>query len=137
MTKHTMLYKFLLFLILWTYSNFVGARIDTEREGERDAEPLENFIEAIIETWKLLSPTIIIREDMTDLCRRRDMMLCVTNDANATQLAEQLAMIHQVGQQDGVVFAGSPDDEKVLRETARITPSLFTSNSRQKQNMTW
>ena len=57
------------------------------------------------------------------------MMLCVTNDANATGVAEHLAMIHQVGRQDGVVFVGSPDNELILRETTRIVPSLFLSNS--------
>ena len=125
MTEHTMC-RFLLFLLYWTCSYSVEAQND--RGGVRDAEQLEKFIEGIIVKWNLLSPTIIISEELTDLCRRHDMMLCVTNDANATELANQLAMIHQMGRQDGVVFASSPGNEQLLRETARIVPSLFTSN---------
>ena len=120
--------RLLLFFLLWTCSNYVGGQRETEWEGERDAGPLENFIEAIIGTWKPLSPTIIIREELTDLCRRRDMMLCVTNDANVTELAEHLARIHQMGRQDGLIFVGSTEHELLLNESTKIVPSLFTSN---------
>ena len=121
--------RFHLFLLLWTCSNFVEALSDREIDGERYVEPLKHFIEAIIRTWKLLSPTIIIREELAGLCRRHGMIICVTNNANATEVAEQLAVIHQVGRQDGLIFVDSPEHKPLLTETAAIVPSLFTSNS--------
>ena len=113
----------LLFSLLWTCSNFVGA------DRERDADPSDNFIEDIITNWKFLSPTIIFTEEhTTDLCWRRDMTLCVTNDANSTELAGHLAMIHKDRKQDVLIFVGSPGHEQLLIELTKLVPSMFTSN---------
>ena len=48
------------------------------------------------------------------MCCVMQFLSYVTNNANATELAEQLAMIHQEGRQDGLVFVGSTEHELLL-----------------------
>ena len=114
---------FFLFFIFWSCPNFVGAA----RVVGSGAESLSTFIEDIIQSWKLLSPTIIFTGEMIDLCMRHDMILCVTNDENVTELAEHLATIHKVRKQDGLIFVDYLGHEKLLGEAVRIIPSMFTS----------
>ena len=116
------MYRILLFFLLRTCSNLVGAY------REIGAEPPANFVEDIVMTWKLLSPTIIFRDEMINLCRTKDMMLCLINDGNITELAEHLAMIHQGGKQDGLIFVGSLWHDELLSEIVKTTPYIFTSN---------
>ena len=56
------------------------------------------------------------------------MTLCVTNDANSTELAGHLAMIHKDREQDVLIFVGSPGHEQLLIELTKLVPSMFTSN---------
>ena len=116
---------FLLYLLVWTLFNFVQAEIEIGND------PLDNFVDDIIMTWKLRSPTIIFREEsseLANLCRRRDMMLCVTNYANVTEIGEHLAKIHEVRKQDSLFFVGSNVHERLLREIIHLMPSILTNN---------
>ena len=83
-------------------------------------EPLEKFIEDIVMTWKLLSPTIILKEETLDLCRSHEMMRCVLNDANTTELAEHLSTLHNGRTQDGLILVGSSVHEKLVEQISQI-----------------
>ena len=114
---------FFLFFLFWSCPDFVGA----ERVVGSGTETLNMFIEDIIKSWKLLSPTIIFTGEMIDWCRGHDLILCVTNDENVTDLAEHLATIHKVRKQDGLIFVDYLGHETLLGEAVRIIPSMFTS----------
>ena len=113
---------FLLIFLLWPCSYFVGAHRET------DTEPSDYFIRDIIMTWKLLSPTIIFGEKFPDLCRSKDMILCVTNDVKTMELAEHLAIVYKDRKQDGLIFVDSPGHEQLLIDISKLVPSMFTSN---------
>ena len=73
-------------------------------EGAELSDPLERFIEDIITTWKLLSPTVIVKEEILDLCTTHQWLNCVTNDGNITDLAKHLSIAHRSRKQDSLIW---------------------------------
>ena len=88
---------------------------------------VEKVTEDLIQTWKLLSPTVIIRDDSFDLCMLRSWILCLFDWHNTTQLAHHLDLISRENKQDGVIFVGSQGHEELLRELFKVSPSTFSS----------
>ena len=90
--------------------------------------PLEKFIEDIVRTWKLLSPTIILKEETLDLCKSHEMMRCVLNDANTTELAEHLSTFHNGRTQDGLILVGSSVHEELVEQISKAAPTILRSS---------
>ena len=114
------MFKPLLVFVLWTTTcsnNCVRANVTSIH--------LENFINDLVRTWKLLLPTIIFEDEIPPLCWEHERMLCVKNDGTATDLAEILTIIHRNRKQDGIIFVGS--HEQLLMEVAKLVPSFFRS----------
>ena len=79
----------------------VAASQDTE------LDMLEAFIEAIIETWQLRSPTIIAEDNLPKICMTRQWVLCLMNDKiDHEELTSYLISIHQQNKHDGLIFVG-------------------------------
>ena len=87
------------------------------------SEILEKFIEDIIDTWQLLSPTIISKSDLPEICMRRQRLLCLSDGWNTTELAEHL---DQRGKQDGIIFLGRKGHEELLHILQEGGSSLLT-----------
>ena len=96
-------------------------------EGAELSNPLERFIEDIIMTWKLLSPTIIVKEEIFDLCRTHQWALCVTNNGNVTDLAKHLSIAHRSRKQDSLILVGIQVHEDLLGRISEIEPTILRS----------
>ena len=69
-----------LIILIWMCYSVDGAKlIDPDNLREGGGNTLEVFIADIVRTWKLLSPTVILSEEIPHLCMRHEMMLCITN----------------------------------------------------------
>ena len=88
-------------------------------------QTLEQFVGDIISTWKLLSPTIVVDENLLELCRTHQWVLCLVSDNE--ELARHLEVIHQGRKQDGIIFANEGQKE-LLPELDILAPSIFRSN---------
>ena len=68
---------------------------------------IENFLGEIIDTWKLILPTIVTNKDILDMCFVQGTVLCLTIDESVIETAENLVRIHKSRRQDGLIFVGS------------------------------
>ena len=103
--------------------------ISSNVEGVEQMDLMDNFILDLIKTWKLLSPTIIIKEDILDLCIRQDMVLCLLNDGgNTSEVAQHLNVIGGGRYLDGLIFVGTRVHKQLLMQMVEVAPTMFTSN---------
>ena len=95
-----------------------------------DSEEFETFIEDIIETWELLLPTIIIKDDIPGMCmtRNRQRVLCLPNNQDTNELVDHLALIDQHREQDGLIFVGCQRHENILKLLSQVAPSILTTS---------
>ena len=95
-----------------------------------ESKEFETFIEGIIETWQLRSPTLLVKEDLPKICmsKNQQWLLCLSNDQDGNGLTNHLASIHQHNQQDGLILVGSQGHEKLLKHLSDGAPSILTSN---------
>ena len=95
-------------------------------------QELDKFVESLIGTWKLNSPTIIgaKNEKFIEFCRKHQWVLCLTDDMEASEVAEHLSNVHKLGKQDGILLIGVKSHQKLLGILANDIPneSLFTRN---------
>ena len=106
--------------------NVFGAELDLDGN-DLQGEQLELFITDLINTWKLLLPTIIFEDETPNFCFTHAMILCMTNDEKSEGLAEHLARLHRGRKQDGALFIGGLVHEHLLTQITEIAPSFFTS----------
>ena len=93
-----------------------------------EANVLETFVKSIIDKWQLLSPTVIVQDDVPEICLILDWVLCLTTDLDIAEFKQQLDSIHQSRKQDGIIFIGRHGHEDLIMSLAAHFPSLFTSN---------
>ena len=95
-------------------------------------EPIDQFIVHIIETWKVLSPTIVYNGDMPESCYALNFVLCLHNEnENKEELVELLTHMHLDGKQDGIIFVGPQGHELLLRKLP-INTHVYTSKSERR-----
>ena len=104
------------------------AMFATSHGYELQEQELEAFIEDIIKTWELRSPTILVKDDMLKMCRTLQWLLCLSNDQDENELGNHLATIHQHRKQDSLIFLGSQGHERLLKHLSESVPSILTSN---------
>ena len=86
------------------------------------------FIEDIIVTWKLLSPTIVVHGDnLLQACTTRPWVLCLASDMGSDELATHLEVLHQGRKHDGIIFAVEGIQE-LLQKLDLLAPTIFRSN---------
>ena len=101
----------------------VAASPDTE------LDLLEVFIEGIIETWQIKSPTIIAEDNLPKICMTHQWVLCFINDkVDHEELASYLISIHQQHKQDGLIFVGGQANNEILKQISKSASTLLTSN---------
>ena len=106
------------YLLLWVLSTANGSEYDR----------LEAFAGDVIQTWQLISPTIIVGNDLFNLCLKSQWVLCLTIKMDTSDLAEHLSMIHQQRKQDGIIFIGGDGQDKIVKHLAELAPTIFSSN---------
>ena len=100
------------YFLLWVISTANGSEYDR----------LEAFAEDIIDKWQLLSPTIIVRDDLFKLCLQSRWVLCLSERMDINDLAKHLDLIHQQRKQDGIIFIGREGHEKLVKQLGEIIP---------------
>ena len=93
-----------------------------------EANVLETFVKSIIDKWQLLSPTVIVQDDIPEICMILDWVLCLTTDLDIAEFKQQLDSYHQSRQQDSIIFIGRQGHEDLIMNLATHLPSLFSSN---------
>ena len=96
----------------------------------RDAEPSEKFLRAIIARWKLLSPTIIVQDDLLNICMTHEWVLCLKNDMKmeTENLGSHIATLSRGRYQDGLIFVGNSSHENILKWFEMYAPTILRSN---------
>ena len=93
-----------------------------------ELEDVEAFLEDIIKTWKLRSPTIIVKDDLPNMCMKHQWLLCLSNYQDANDLANHLSHVHRHNKQDGLIMVGSHGHDELLRHLMKGASTIFTSN---------
>ena len=96
--------------------------------GLEKTEGLDKFVEDVIDTWQIRSPTIIYQDDLPELCRKRDWILCLSNDWDINELVQHLVDIYSQRKHDGLIFLGHVGHEKLLEKFAVDAPLLLSTN---------
>ena len=91
-------------------------------------EMLETFVIDVIETWQLLSPTIVFQDEMPTMCMKHQWILCLTIDMGIFETAEHLDRIFKTRKQDGIIFVGDEGHGQLVRQLVKVTPFIFSSN---------
>ena len=91
------------------------------------AEPIDDFISDLIVTWRLRLPTVVIGENILELCMTHERVLCLTNGMDTTDVAEHLAISHINRTQDSVIFVGSEGHSQLIEIVAMKAPTIFRS----------
>ena len=99
------------FMVVLVWSNVIGAQF------------YEEFIADIIGKWHLRLPTVVVEEDMLELCLMRERVLCLPSNLNL--VADHLTLLHLNRMQDGVIFVGSDCHSRLLK---LVTQKIFRSN---------
>ena len=105
-----------LFLLLCICSSSHGAN-----------HTLEMFIKDIIVTWKLLSPTLIVDENMLEVCKTLPWVLCLGTNLDNIELSQHLEVMHKVSKHDGIIIATDGEGE-LLQHLDIAAHSIFRSN---------
>ena len=93
-----------------------------------EIEELDKFLDDLIYTWQLSSPTIIVQGDLPKICMRHQWLLCLSDNMDTTELAYHVALNHQLGKQDGIILVGTTGHAHLLGELAKINSYLLTTN---------
>ena len=93
-----------------------------------DLGKVEFFMEDILTTWQLRSPTLIVKDDIPKTCMTNQWLLCLTNDKDDSELSNHLDSIHHHRKQDGVIFIGFQGHENLLQQLPDGRSTIFTSN---------
>ena len=88
-----------------------------------------NFVNSIIDAWRLQSPTLVVQGDLPPLCMRREWMLCLTTNSDSEDLVEHLTTLHKQRKQDGIIFLGKEGLETMLKQLNADVPTMLTSNN--------
>ena len=65
---------------------------------------------------------------LLEVCKTHDRVLCLTNGANTSEIAEHMAMLHLHRKQDGVIFVEGEVHRDLLEQVTVLTPTITTSN---------
>ena len=90
-------------------------------------EELDTFLGALIDTWRLRSPSIISVGDLPAICMRRQWLLCLSDGLGSSELAKHLNLTHQHRRLDGIILVGSQGHEKLLSELDKESSITLTS----------
>ena len=91
------------------------------------AKPIDEFIADLIGTWRLRLPTVVLGEDIIELCMTHERMLCLTNGMGKNDVVGHLTTAHLNRTQDGVIFVESDDHSQVLGALSNHAPTIFRS----------
>ena len=92
-----------------------------------ESAQFEAFIEDIFDIWGLRSPTVIVKDEIPEICMTHKWLLCLSN-TDTNEVANHLASIHQYRKQDGLIFIGFQGHEKLLQQLPDNRPTFLTSN---------
>ena len=88
----------------------------------------DQFIEDLIRSYKLTAPTVILSDELPDLCFDINLVLCLsTSQHDEADIAMHLKSLHLNRKQDAVIFVKGKGMGTVIKEVVELAPSLFRS----------
>lgn len=91
-----------------------------------ESEQFQAFIEDIIETFQLKSPTVVFNDDLPNMCMIYQWLLCLSN-RDTKELANNLASVHIQRKQDGIIYVGHQGHEELFKLLSERAPSVFAA----------
>ena len=107
-----------LYLLLLVFSSVNGL----------DNKLKESFVKEVIDEWQLYSPTILVQDEIPEMCMELQWSLCLGNDLGLQEMAQHLTTMHLNRKQDAVIFAPGQGNKKLIIQLAKQVPSIFSSN---------
>ena len=88
----------------------------------------EVFLGDLIHEWNLRSPTIVVQDDLPDLCKTYQLVLCVLSDINTAEFAGHIANVARGSRQDSLIFGPGQDHRQLLEDIEQVEPFMFRLN---------
>ena len=83
------------------------------------------FLEDLIADFELAAPTIIVGDDVPELCMNTQWVLCLKNsDNDTTEISKHLETLLLSRRQDAIIFS---DDDSMMTLIKETSPSLYNS----------
>ena len=89
----------------------------------------DGFLGDIILEWNLRSPTIVVQDDLPDMCWTSHWALCVPSNVDTTELASHIANVGRGSKQDSLIFGPSHDHGQLLGDIEQVEPFMFRLNT--------
>ena len=105
-------------LLFWSFDASYGTKLNN----------VEAFIEDLIKMWQLRSPTILIDDDLPNLCINHQWLLCLLNNLDAIELTRHVEIIQQRRKLDSLILLGSEGQGNILKQLSVGSTNLLTSN---------
>ena len=87
---------------------------------------MDEFLSDIILEWNLRLPTVILSEEVPNLCMTHKEILCLPYIEGIEMLVQQLAILDQNMRQDGIIVVGNQDS--LVKELQNLSPALLRSS---------
>ena len=88
-------------------------------------DQLYPFLEELITDFELIAPTMIISDDVPELCMNYKWILCLkTSNNDAVEIAKYLETLLLLRRQDAIIFSDQDGMATLIKETS---PSLYKS----------
>ena len=91
--------------------------------------PDEQFIEDLKGSYKLNAPTLVLGDELPDLCFDNWVLCLSTSQHDESDIAAHLKTLHLNRKQDAVIFVKGEGMGRVIEKVTKIVPSLFRSPS--------
>ena len=98
-------------------------------KGIKGDDHFEGFIGDIISEWNLQSPTIVVQDDLPDMCKTSQWVLCVDSTMDTAELAGNIANVGMGSKQDSLIFGTGKDHGQLLDDIEQVEPFIYRSNT--------
>ena len=96
-------------------------------------DDLDLFVKDLVTEFKMRRPTILLDDELPELCFTHQWMLCLSAAAanlpkEMSILVEHIRTLYNEGRQDGLIVAEGQNTQQLLAHIASLEPLIFSSN---------
>ena len=96
-------------------------------------DDMDLFVKDLVAEFKFLRPTILLDDEIPELCFTHHWMLCLSAATNQpgemSILVEHMRTLYNEGRQDGLIVVEGQHTKQLLAHIASLEPLIFSSNS--------
>ena len=105
-------------LLFWSFDASYGTKLNN----------VEAFIEDLIKMWQLRSPTIVINDELPNLCINHQWLLCLQNEVDSVEVLHHMEIIQQGRKLDSLIFVGIQGHGNILKQLSVGATNFLISN---------